>query len=153
MPPLRRLDAAPSELIRVGRAVGAAVYSSLAGRLATYEGEVYPLHVGDTWVEPADGCRMQDLTVEDHPGMHRYAPPQGMPRLLDAIVERMRERTGAVTERGNVLVTTGATGALGAVMGAILDPGTRFWCSRPVWPLITASCAATAANRRRAVRR
>ena len=53
-----------------------AVYSALADRLARYRGEVYPLHVGDTWMEPPPGCRMEDFRVADHPGMHRYAAPQ-----------------------------------------------------------------------------
>jgi len=113
------------------------VYSGLAHRLATHRGEVYPLHVGDTWMEPAEGCRMEDLRVAEYPGMHRYAPPQGMPSLLDAIVERVRERTGVPTERENVLVATGATGALGAVAGAILGPGDEVLQLAPHWPLIT----------------
>jgi aspartate/methionine/tyrosine aminotransferase len=113
------------------------VYSGLAHRLATHRGEVYPLHVGDTWMEPAEGCRMEDLRVAEYPGMHRYAPPQGMPSLLDAIVERVRERTGVPTERENVLVATGATGALGAVAGAILGPGDEVLLLAPHWPLIT----------------
>ncbi len=113
------------------------VYSGLAHRLATYRGEVYPLHVGDTWMEPAEGCRMEDLRVADYPGLHRYAPPQGMPPLLDAIVERVRERTGVPTGRENVLVATGATGALGAVAGAILAPGDEVLQLAPHWPLIT----------------
>ena len=58
--------------------ISGAVYSALAHRLASYPGEVYPLHVGDTWMEPAAGCRMEDLTVAEYPGMHRYAAPQGM---------------------------------------------------------------------------
>ena len=113
------------------------VYSGLAHRLATYQGEVYPLHVGDTWMEPAAGCRMEDLRVADYPGLHRYAPPQGMPPLLDTIVERVRERTGVPTGRENVLVATGATGALGAVAGAILAPGDEVLQLAPHWPLIT----------------
>ena len=80
---------------------------------------------------------MQDLTVAEHPGMHRYAPPQGMPSLIDSIVDRLRARTGVATERQNVLVTTGATGALGAVMGAILEPGDEVLVLAPYWPLIT----------------
>jgi N-succinyldiaminopimelate aminotransferase len=112
------------------------MFSFLAHRLASYDGEVYPLHVGDTWLEPAEGCRMQDLTVEDHPGMHRYAPPHGLPGLLDAIVERARARTGVPTERANVLVGAGATGALGAVMGAILEPDDEVLILAPYWPLI-----------------
>jgi len=117
--------------------ISGAVYSALAHRLATYQGEVFPLHVGDTWMEPAEGCRMEDLHVAEYPGMHRYAPPQGMPALLDAIVERVRTRTGVPTERDNVLVATGATGALGAVAGAILAPGDEVLLLAPHWPLIT----------------
>ncbi len=117
--------------------ISGAVYSALAHRLATYQGEVFPLHVGDTWMEPAEGCRMEDLHVAEYPGMHRYAPPQGMPTLLDAIVERVRARTGVPTGRDNVLVATGATGALGAVAGAILAPGDEVLLLAPHWPLIT----------------
>lgn len=117
--------------------IAGAVYSALAHRLATHRGEVYPLHVGDTWMEPPEGCRMEDLRVAEYPGMHRYAAPQGMPALLDAIVERVRERTGVPTERDNVLVTTGATGGLGAVAGALLTPGDEVLLLAPHWPLIT----------------
>ena len=71
-------------------AIPAAAYSALAGRLARHPGETYPLHVGDTWMEPAERCRMEDLTVAAHPGMHRYAPVQGLPALVDAVLERER---------------------------------------------------------------
>ena len=64
--------------------ISGSVFSALADRLTTHTGEVYPLHVGDTWMEPAEGCRMEDLRVADHPGMHRYAVPQGLPKLLEA---------------------------------------------------------------------
>ena len=117
--------------------IAGAVYSSLAHRLDEFEGEVYPLHVGDTWLEPAEGCRMQDLDVSQYPGMHRYAPPQGLPRLIDAVVERVRSRTGVAVERGNVLIAAGATGALGAVFGSLLDPGDDVLILAPYWPLIT----------------
>jgi N-succinyldiaminopimelate aminotransferase len=116
--------------------IGGSVYSALAHRMSTFEGEVYPLHVGDTWLEPAVGCRMQDLRVEEHPGMHRYASPQGMPALLDAIVERSATRTRVPTERSDVLIAAGATGALGAVVGALADPGDEILLLAPYWPLI-----------------
>ena len=112
------------------------IFSSLAHRLASYSGEVYPLHVGDTWMEPAVGCRMEDLSVRDHPGMHRYARPQGLPELLEAIAARLTRRTRVPTDRKNLLVTTGATGALGAVAGAILEPGDEVLILAPHWPLI-----------------
>ena len=117
--------------------ISGSIFSSLAHRLATHHGEVFPLHVGDTWMEPAEGCRMEDLKVRDHPGMHRYAPPQGMARLLEAIAQRMSRRTGVDTEPKNVLVAAGATGALGAVAGTILDPGDEVLILAPYWPLIS----------------
>ncbi|MFY9821044.1 MAG: pyridoxal phosphate-dependent aminotransferase [Thermoanaerobaculia bacterium] len=117
--------------------IAGAVYSALAHRLATYRGEVYPLHVGDTWMEPAEGCRMEDLKVAEHPGMHRYAATQGIPPLLDALAERVWQRTGVPTERSNLLVTTGATGGLAAVAGAIVAPGDEVLLLAPHWPLIT----------------
>ena len=30
--------------------------------LAAHEGETYPLHVGDTWLQPPPGCRTEDVT-------------------------------------------------------------------------------------------
>jgi aspartate/methionine/tyrosine aminotransferase len=113
------------------------VYSALAHRLATFDGEVYPFHVGDTWKEPADGCRMQDLTVDVFPGMHRYAPPQGLAQLLGGIADRTVERTGVPTAPENVLVATGATGGLCAVAGAILEPDDEVLILSPYWPLIS----------------
>ena len=118
-------------------AVGGAVFSSLADRLARHQGQVYPLHVGDTWLEPAEGCRMEDLRVDEHPGMHRYANPQGLPELIDAVVDRSRSRMGVPTERSSVLIAAGATGALGAVIGSVVQPGDEVLVLAPYWPLIT----------------
>ena len=74
-----------------------AVYSRLAAKLASHVGPVYPLHVGDTWMEPPEGCRMEDLRVAEHPGMHRYTAPQGHPALLAAIAESVQRRSGLGT--------------------------------------------------------
>ena len=76
----RHPDFSPSVLDIAG-----AVYSSLAHRLATYRGEVYPLHVGDTWMEPAEGCRMEDLKVAEHPGMVLMQTEIGGTRVLDVM--------------------------------------------------------------------
>jgi N-succinyldiaminopimelate aminotransferase len=112
------------------------VYSALAHRLSTFEGEVYPFHIGDTWMEPAVGTRMQDLTVAEYPGMHRYAPVQGRRDLLEAIADRVLRRSGAAVAPSEILVTAGATGALGAIMGAITEPGDEVLLLAPYWPLI-----------------
>lgn len=117
--------------------ISGAVYSKLAHRLGQMSGEVYALHVGDTWMEPPVGARMEDLRVADHPGMHRYAPPQGLPVLLDAIVARQKARTGVPTTRENILVSTGATGGLSAIAGAIVAPGDEVLILAPFWPLVS----------------
>ncbi len=132
----RELMTRKFKISKTVEAIPGEVYSAFSRRLASYTGEVYPLHVGDTWMEPAVGCRMEDLKVSEHPGMHRYAPPQGIPDLLDAIAERAQTQTGVETSRENVLVAAGATGALGAVIGAIVEPGDEFLILAPYWPLI-----------------
>ena len=112
------------------------VYSQLAHRLANHDGPIYPLHIGDTWMEPAEGCRLEDQRVADHPGMHRYAKVQGLPELVGALARRTSERTGLRTTGDEVLVTAGGTGGLAAVVGALVDPGARVVIVAPHWPLI-----------------
>ena len=113
-----------------------AVYSRLARKLAEATGPVYPLHVGDTWMEPPEGCRMEDLRVAEHPGMHRYTAPQGLPTLLAAIATRVEDRSGVPTTPDDVLVAAGGTGALGAAVGALVNPGEEVLILAPFWPLI-----------------
>lgn len=113
-----------------------AIFSRLAHRIAEAGDTVVPLHVGDTWMEPFEGGRMEDLSVRDHPGMHRYGETQGLPALVDAIVEKVRARNGLVCERANVLVTAGATGALGSAIGMLAAPGEEIVIAAPYWPLI-----------------
>jgi hypothetical protein len=51
-------------------------------------------------MEPAEGCRMQDLSVEDYPGMHRYAPPRGLPPLLEMLADRTIADDASVPHTG-----------------------------------------------------
>ena len=96
----------------------------------------FPLHVGDTWLEPPPGCRMQDLAAEEHPGLHRYASPRGLPELLEAVARRVAERSGVATAPSDVLITAGATGGLAAAVGATVGPGEEVLLLAPYWPLI-----------------
>lgn len=117
-------------------AIPGAIFSPLADRIASAPGRLFPLHVGDTWMEPCDGARMQDLSVDSHPGMHRYTDTQGLSPLIDAIVQKIRERNRIAAERSSVLVTAGATGALGAALGMLAAPGEEVLILAPYWPLI-----------------
>ena len=118
-------------------AVEASVFSSPMHRLKLHEGESYPLHVGDTWLEPVEGCRMEDLRVAEFPGMHRYAPPRGIPRLLEMLAARVETRSDTPTQRDDVLVSAGATGGLAAIVGTVVQPGDEVLVLAPYWPLIT----------------
>jgi N-succinyldiaminopimelate aminotransferase len=113
-----------------------AVYSPLGDRIAQRTGPVYPLHVGDTWRDPFDGGRMQDLTQAAHPGINRYTATRGITALVDAIVEKLRARNGIACERDEVLVTGGATAGLANVVGSIAERGDEVLILAPFWPLI-----------------
>jgi aspartate/methionine/tyrosine aminotransferase len=126
----------PTRAARHTAAIGSSVFSPLAHRLAEREGSIFPLHVGDTWMEPFDGGRMQDLTVAGHPGMHRYCETRGIPALVDAIVEKVRSRNRLPCERESVLIAAGATGALASVINPLVEPGEEILILAPFWPLI-----------------
>jgi aspartate/methionine/tyrosine aminotransferase len=126
----------PPQLSPAVASIKGSVYSSVLHRLAAWGGEVYPLHVGDTFLEPVEGCRLEDFPLADHPGVNRYAPPQGLPALVDAVVDRLRARTGVPLERENVFVTGGATSGLASIVGAVVSPGEEVLLLAPHWPLI-----------------
>jgi aspartate/methionine/tyrosine aminotransferase len=125
---------------QAAEAVSGDVYSRV--KPAAAPADRIPLHVGDTWMEPAEGCRMQDLTVEDHPGLHRYSPVPGFPQLRAAIAEHHAARAGVETDSSQVLVTAGATAGLAATVGALVSPGESVLLAAPYWPLIAGSLRA-----------
>lgn len=104
--------------------------------LARAERPVIALHVGDTWMEPCVGARMEDLNERDFPGLHRYVDTRGVPALVDAIVQKLRERNRLVVERADVAVTAGATSGLACAVSALADPGEEVLILAPFWPLI-----------------
>ena len=116
------------------------VYSKLLHRLLEHRGEVYPFHVGDTYREPPPGCAMEDLKAAENPHMNRYTPPQGLPALVEAVLERVRARTGVRVERRHVFVTGGATAGLSNAVGAIACAGEEVLLLAPHWPLIDGIC-------------
>jgi N-succinyldiaminopimelate aminotransferase len=130
MPRHPRLDATPGRL-------GGSVYSKLAPKIASLRGEVYPLHVGDTWMEPDPALSWRGLEAAAAPSPHRYCDPQGVPELLDRLVAKVRTANSIpVAGPENVLVTTGATGALTVAAGASISEGDEVLVLSPYWPLI-----------------
>jgi N-succinyldiaminopimelate aminotransferase len=99
-------------------------------------GPLFPLHVGDTWLEPPAGARMQDLVEADFAGLHRYGPTGGVEKLVDATLQKLREKNGLACEREQVLITAGATSGLACAVSALCDPGEEVLILAPFWPLI-----------------
>ncbi len=129
------------ELSPGAQSVSAAVYSSIQSGSRPPRPPV-PLHIGDTWMEPASGCRMEDLKVADHPGMHRYTPVPGLPELRQRIAEFHATRTGVATAAEQVLVVPGATAGLATAVASTIAPGEEVLLSAPYWPLIAGSVRA-----------
>ncbi|MEE2787778.1 MAG: pyridoxal phosphate-dependent aminotransferase [Myxococcota bacterium] len=111
-------------------------YSQLANRAKQTGGPFFPLHIGDTWMEPAIGTRMEDLSVDEVPGMHQYAPVRGRPSLVASIADRSRLSGDHPAEIDEILVTAGATGGLYALMATLCSPGDEVLVLAPYWPLI-----------------
>jgi N-succinyldiaminopimelate aminotransferase len=117
-------------------AIPGAIFSPREGRLDTECPALCPLHVGDTWMEPFPGARMEDLREADFPGLHRYTEVQGIRELVDAVVEKVRTRNGIECDADSVLATSGATGGLCNAVGSVLSPGEEVLILAPFWPLI-----------------
>ncbi|MBU0552282.1 pyridoxal phosphate-dependent aminotransferase, partial [Myxococcota bacterium] len=115
-------------------AIPASVYSKL-GAIASRAPKVYPLHVGDTYRQPPQGCHLKDLNEEALPGLHRYGPVEGIPALRQIIEETRQGQLGAFGPE-HLLITGGATPGLSAAVAALVNPGDEVLLSSPHWPLI-----------------
>ncbi len=110
------------------------VYSALAGRARAEP--VYPLHVGDTWLDPPSCARAEAQRSAEHPRLHAYAPVQGDPLLLGAVRRRLAGRDGLAIDPECLQIMPGATTGLAVVVAALLDPGEELLLPSPFWPLI-----------------
>lgn len=112
------------------------VFSRLAARARERGGRVFPLHVGDTWLEPLESARAEAQRTDGHPRLHNYAPVQGEPALLDAILRHVERRAGVRLDRELVQVMSGATAGLSVIADALIEPGEEVIVPAPFWPLI-----------------
>jgi N-succinyldiaminopimelate aminotransferase len=103
---------------------------------STRPSRVYPLHVGDTYLDPLPQARAQAQRSADHPRLHNYSPVQGEPALLSAIRDKVQRKSGVTLDLENIQVQSGATAALGVVCTALLEPGDEVIIPAPFWPLI-----------------
>jgi N-succinyldiaminopimelate aminotransferase len=135
----------PPSLSRTSDGLSAGVYTSLLALAQTHAPEVFPLNVGDTHLLPPECARAEHLHTKDLPSLHNYAPVQGEPALLDAIVADSGRR-GFPLERSLVQVTAGATSGLDIVCRALFEPGDEVIVLSPYWPLIRGIVRASGAT-------
>ena len=112
------------------------VFSALLPRIKAHKGILHPLHVGDTYLRPPKEAWAESLRIDQHPSMHKYAPVQGEPILLDAIQTHLKRRFGVDIAPECIQVMSGATGGIGVVMNTLLSPGDEVILPTPYWPLI-----------------
>jgi N-succinyldiaminopimelate aminotransferase len=120
------------------------VFSELVARARARGGRVHPLHVGDTWLDPPAEARLDALPTA--PRLYNYAPVQGEPELLDAVVEHLSARGGAPVDRECIQVMSGGTGGLSIVCQTLLGHGDEVIVPAPFWPLIRGIIASRGAR-------
>jgi N-succinyldiaminopimelate aminotransferase len=116
-------------------AVSHRVYSNLERRARAKHAVTYPLHVGDTYRDPLMEARAERQLSTEHPGLHRYAPVQGEPALIDAFVGYVEARHGETLLPERIQVMPGATAGLSIVCQVLLEPGDEVLLPSPFWPL------------------
>lgn len=121
-------------------AMPGAIYSpfadQMAGRLASDPNSIFALHVGDTWRDPFEGARAEDLHSADIARLHAYCDTRGIPALVETVAAKLRRRNELDFASDEILVTAGATGGLATLAGAALSPGDEMLILAPFWPLI-----------------
>ncbi|MDF1564887.1 MAG: pyridoxal phosphate-dependent aminotransferase [Deltaproteobacteria bacterium] len=112
------------------------VYSRLAARARELDRPIYPLQVGDTWMEPHPAIRAEAQRTEDEAMLHTYAPVQGTPMLCKAILAKLERQGGRPLDPADLQVMSGATVGLSVICQTLLDPGDEVLLPAPYWPLI-----------------
>ena len=112
------------------------VFAVLLPRIQAHQGKLHALHVGDTYLNPPEAAQSEKVRMAEHSRMHTYAPPQGMPVLLEAIQARLKRRFGVEVPQESLQVTLGATGGINLVCHSLLDLGDEVLLPTPYWPLV-----------------
>jgi aspartate/methionine/tyrosine aminotransferase len=94
----------------------------------------YRLDQGDVSFDaPATVKRAMHAAIDDNHS--HYLPTTGVPRLLDRLAEKLRERNRIpVRSRDDLMVTTGGIHGLFLVFQALLEPGDEVVVPDPEWP-------------------
>ena len=95
--------------------------------------KVYDFTLGNPNVEPPEKFReeLKKLTLNPVPGMHRYMSNAGYPETRAAVAAVLAEESGLPVSADNIVMTTGAGGALNVVLKTLLDEGEEVIVFKP----------------------
>jgi aspartate aminotransferase len=97
---------------------------------------VFDFSLGNPDVEPPEAIldALRRVASESRPHSHGYMPNAGFPEVRARIAGRLAERTGIPFRSDDVIMSSGAAGALNTVLKAILDPGDEVIVLSPYFP-------------------
>lgn len=104
-------------------------FSKFSSEIEKMGSPTYPLHIGDTYLDPFQGGRIEDVHLSDHPNAHKYISPKGNPHLIKIL------STAYETPKELIQITPGATGGLHILAMTMLSPGDEVLILAPYWPL------------------
>ena len=97
------------------------------GRLIAERGaeNVFNFTLGNPLPEPPEAFHQAVRQVVDAPveGQHRYLPNAGLPDVRKYVAEHLSTQTGLPYTENQIVMTTGAAGALNVALKALLNPG------------------------------
>ncbi len=97
---------------------------------------VFDFSLGNPEVEPPEAvmAALRRVVAEDRPHRHSYMPNGGYPEVRARLAGGLAERTGLPFTGADVIMTTGAAGAINVVLKSILDPGDEVIVLNPYFP-------------------
>ena len=97
---------------------------------------VFDYSLGNPEVEPPAAVieALRRVAAEDRPHSHGYMPNAGFPEVRAAIAGNLKARSGVAFSTEDVIMTTGAAGAINTVLKSVLDPGDEVIVLNPYFP-------------------
>ena len=99
-------------------------------------GNVFDYSIGNPDVEPPGAviAALRRIAAENRPHSHSYMPNAGYPEVRATLARRLAKRSGLPFTGDDILMTSGAAGAINIVLKAILDPGDEVLVLAPYFP-------------------
>jgi aspartate aminotransferase len=97
---------------------------------------VFDFSIGNPDVEPPEPliAALRRVVAENRPRSHGYMPNAGFPEVRATIARQLAARSGVPFTGDDVLMTTGAAGAINIVLKSILDPDDEVILLSPYFP-------------------